>query len=271
MKLAFSNVAWYHKGTDDFIEFIASLGCRGIELAASMIWDEPLNSTHSQRSALRRRIERAGLQVTGLQALLFTRPELLLFGDHEVRENTEDYLTGLMDLCAELGGEVLVFGSPMNRNRGGMPPVEARAVAIDFFGELGIHAEKRGVFFCIEPLGRGETDFINTVAEAEEFISSVGSRGLGLHIDAKGLIDENEVEAPYLKESFSTAKHVHLNDPGLTAPGSTGFDHSKIQRAMEGSGYSRFLSVEMRRVEDDVEGSIKRAAEYVKQIYFRSK
>jgi sugar phosphate isomerase/epimerase len=270
MKLAFSNVAWYPKRIDDFMELIVSLGCRGIELAASMIWDEPVDTTYSQRANLRRKIEGAGLQLTGLQALLFTRPDLMLFGDNVCRRKTVDYLTGLMDICNELGGEALVFGSPRNRNTGGLPAADARRIAIDFFGELGRRAEERRVFFCIEPLGKVETDFINTVADAEELIRLIGSHGLGLHIDAKGLIDEDEVSAPYLTKSFSIAKHVHLNDPGLKAPGSTGFDHRAISRAIAGSGYSRFLSIEMRRVEDEVEGSIKRAIEYVKQIYFRS-
>jgi len=269
MKLAVSNVSWYNNDIDDFIAFISSLDCKGIELAASMIWDEPLDSTYDERKELRRKIEDAGLQLTGLQALLYTHQELALFKGEQSRREMLEYLTGMMDLCHDLGGEVLVFGSPRNRNIGKMPLEKAHSIASEFFHELGRRAWDRGLFFCIEPLGRVETDFINTVYEAEAFIRKEEiSKGLGLHIDTKGLIDEDEVDAPYLSECFSRAKHVHLNDPGLTAPGSTGYDHRLICKRINESDYSRFISIEMRRVDGDVEGSIRKAVEYVKQVYF---
>lgn len=269
MKLAVSNVAWYNNNIDEFIAFISSLGCRGVELATSMIWDEPLEATNFERRELRCKIEDAGLQLTGLQSLLYTHQELVLFKEERFRKEMLDYLTGMMDLCCDLGGEVLVFGSPRNRNIGKTPLEKAHSIAVEFFNELGMRAWDRGLFFCIEPLGKVETDFINTVYEAERFIEEMkNSKGLGLHIDTKGLIDEDEVNAPYLSESFSHAKHVHLNDSGLTAPGSTGYDHRLISKRIKGSNYSRFLSIEMRRVDRDVEGSIQRAVEYVKQVYF---
>lgn len=268
-KLAISNVAWYNNNIEEFITFISSLGCKGIELAASMIWDEPLDATYDERMDLRGKIKDAGLQLTGLQALLYTHQELALFKEERYRKEMLDYLTGMMDLCRDLGGQVLVFGSPRNRNIGKMPLEKAHSIAVEFFHELGMRALDRGLFFCIEPLGKVETDFINTVYEAERFIEEVeASKGLGLHIDTKGLIDEDEVNAPYLSESFSRAKHVHLNDPGLTAPGSSGYDHRLICKRIKGSNYSRFLSIEMRRVDSDVEGSIHKAVEYVKQVYF---
>lgn len=272
MKLAVSNVAWYQKEIDGFLKLLVSLECQGVELAASMIWDEPVDSSRKDRLELRQRIEDAGLKLTGLQALLYTRKDLVLFKDEITNKKILDYLTGLMDVCSDLGGEVLVFGSPRNRNIGKLPREKAYDIALDFFRKVSKRAEERNVSFCIEPLGRTETDFINTVKEAEGLIENIqDSRGLGLHIDAKGLIDENEVSSSYLTESFGRARHVHLNDPGLMPPGSTGYDHKKIRDRMEGSGYSGFVSIEMRRQEPDVKGAIQKAVDYVKEIYFLNK
>ena len=108
MKLAVSNVAWYPKEIDTFLQILSSLKCQGVELAASMLWDEPLESGLKERKKLRRKIEKAGLKLTGLQALLYSHRELLLFKDRETRQKILDYMTGLMDLCSDLGGEVLV-------------------------------------------------------------------------------------------------------------------------------------------------------------------
>lgn len=269
MKLAVSNVCWPSKETESFIDLVAGLACDGIELAASMIWDEPVDSTPAQRTALRRRIEDAGLVVTGLQALLFTHPEIQLMRSEADRRAALDYLAGLAEVCADLGGEVMVFGSPGNRSLGDGDPDEAYRVAVEFFARAGGRAAESGVSLCIEPLGRTETDFINTVAEAERMIADAGDpAGLGLHIDTKGLIDEDEVDAPYLTRSFAKAMHVHVNDPELRPPGSTGFDHAAIRARIDGSGYGRFLSIEMRRQGDDVEGQVRQAVDYVRRVYF---
>jgi len=268
MKLAVSNVSWYPYQIEGFIQLLSSLKCQGIELAASMLWEEPVDSPVKERKELRQKIEDRGLKITGLQALLYTKRELLVFKDKPTRNKILDYFARLMDLCSDLGGEVLVFGAPRNRNIGDVTYDKAYATALDFFYKVGRLAGERGVCFCIEPLGKVETDFINSVQEAEQLIKDAGSEGLGLHIDVKCLIDEKEVQAPYLTESFKAAKHVHLNDPGLMPPGSSGYDHSSIRARMKGSNYSRFVSIEMRRQEPDVEGTIRRAVEYVRKIYF---
>ena len=268
IKLAVSNVAWYPKEIDGLLRLLSSLNCQGIELAPSMLWEEPIDSPAKERLELRRKIEDVGLKLTGLQALLYTRKDLMLFNDEKTRQNTLDYMIKLIDLCSDLGGRVLVFGSPRNRNIGRLAPEEAYTIAIDFFRKVGERAEKRNVFFCIEPLGRTETDFINTVSEAEKLIEDAGNpKGLGLHIDIKGLIEENEVLSSSLTKSFARAKHIHLNDPGLMPPGSTGYDHRKIRERMNGSGYSGFLSIELRRQSPDAEGAIRKAVEYAKRIY----
>ncbi len=268
MKLAVSNIAWYNGCINEFTHFIADLGCSGIELAPSMVWSDPTKSSWKERVELRNSFNDTGLDLTGFQALLFNRQELILFGDEKMRNAMLIFLTELMDLCNDLGGEVLVFGSPRNRNMGKLPKEKARPIALDFFKEIGKRAEERNVFFCIEPLGRVETDFINTVAEAQQFIEDAGNpEGLGLHIDTKELIEENEIIEPYLEESFAHAKHIHISEKDLVCPGSAGFNHSIISKRIKASGYSRFVSIEMRRVEGNVEGSIEQAVEYVKKCY----
>ena len=149
MYLAMSNVAWYHGEIDDFLFLITSLGCQGIELAASMIWDEPVEVSSVERKAFRRKIQDTGLRLTGLQSLLFTHQELTLFSGEFQRRSMLDYLTKMMDLCYDLGGAVLVFGSPRNRNRGHVLIGEADAIAVEFFREIAQRADDRGLFFCI--------------------------------------------------------------------------------------------------------------------------
>ena len=53
-----------------------------------------------------------GVSVVALQALLFGRPDLVLFESPERRSATLDYLEGVLRLASWLGAGPLVFGSP---------------------------------------------------------------------------------------------------------------------------------------------------------------
>jgi D-psicose/D-tagatose/L-ribulose 3-epimerase len=270
MKLSVSNVAWYQGRIDEFLGFIASLGCTGVELGPSMIWPEPVLAPAAARQGLKRSISDAGLELAGIQALLYTRQDLAMFGDAATRGRMLEYLTGMMDLCRDLGGEVMVFGSPRNRTMGTLPRDKARDIALKFFREVGIRAGKRGVYFCIEPLGRTETDFINTVAEAYSLLGETGHpEGLGLHIDIKGLIDEHEVDAPYLVDMFAVAKHIHISEPDLRPVGTGLYDHTAVSRKIRKSGYGRFVSIEMRRKDASVENTIGSSVRYAQEVYLR--
>jgi sugar phosphate isomerase/epimerase len=83
------------------------------------------------------------------------------------------------------------------------------------------------------------------------------------------LRDAKEYDAPYLIDSFSNAKHFHVNDSNLKPPGSTGFDHSLISSILRRSVYSQYISIEMRRIDDYVVGVNKKAVEYVNKTYFQ--
>jgi len=269
MKLAVSNVAWYNGRINEFAPFIAGLGCSGIELALSMVWPDPLKSSKKERADLRNLLIENDLVLTGFQALLYSRPDLVLFGDEKKRNEMLFLLTGLMDICHDIGGEVLVFGSPRNRNAGSMPKEKSRSIALEFFRQLGKKAEERSVFFCIEPLGRAETDFINTVHDAHSFIEELGNpEGLGLHIDTKGIFDEHETDEPYLTNMFSIAKHIHISEPDLKPVGLGHCDHETLSRKIRMSRYNRFISIEMKRNEGNVEKTIASSVSFVKNVYF---
>jgi sugar phosphate isomerase/epimerase len=269
VKLAVSNIAWPSEETDRFLSLLAEEGCGGVEIAASLLWPEPVATRVEERRRVRDRIASRGLAVTGLQALLYTRPELALFADEPTRRRTRDYLVGLMDVCVDLGGGVLVFGSPRNRRTGGRPPSEVQAIAVDFLGGVAAEAAARGVVFCIEPLGASETDFINSTREAKRWLDALGwPRGLGLHVDVKALMEAGETDGDGVVDSFSRATHVHVNDPELQAPGSTGVDHAPVARALAASRYDRFVSIEMRRAASDPEAAVRRAIAFVKGAYF---
>src|SRR5262249_53724170 len=145
MRLAVSSIAW-PSGADDLAASILSAGgAGGVEIAPTKVWPRPLEASAAGVRADRGSWGGRGLPIVALQALLFGRPELVLFGDAPTRRRTLEYLSGMIDLACALGAGALVFGSPKNRLVGDRSRAEAVAIADASFRALGEHAASRGV------------------------------------------------------------------------------------------------------------------------------
>ena len=89
----------------------------------------------------------------------------LLYLNNETRKATVKYICNLANLCSELGGKQLIFGSPKNRLLHGRKYDECTKSAIEDFYYIAEFGKKMGVCFCIEPLGNDETEFIKSLKE----------------------------------------------------------------------------------------------------------
>ena len=83
-------------------------------------------------------------------------------------------MRALCALAAELGASVLVHGSPDQRMFGAGDEHEGRKRGIECFAAVAEAAAQAGVVYCIEPLARRQTQFINTVEEAAEIVRAIG-------------------------------------------------------------------------------------------------
>ena len=122
------------------------------------------------RARLRAQAVDAGIEIIGLHWLLAkTEGFYLTSPDDAVRARTTAYFVALTEACRDLGGRLMVLGSPKQRSR--LPGV-SREQAFDLAAEtlrpvLPV-LESAGVTLCLEPLSPAETDFLNTCDEALE-------------------------------------------------------------------------------------------------------
>ena len=117
MKFAICNETFQDWPFDKAFAFAAECGYTGIEIAPFTIADYVTDITPAQRDEVRRQADRAGLEVVGLHWLLAkTEGFYLTSPDAEVRRSTAEYFGELARLCADLGGKIMVFGSPKQRN-----------------------------------------------------------------------------------------------------------------------------------------------------------
>lgn len=267
MRISVSNIAWDNKELEKHLSLLKDLHCDGVEIAPSCIWKEPIDTTPEEVEYFKKIVTKHGLIIPAFHALLFTRPDLYLFGDKFVRSETILYLKNLIRLAGDLSVKVLVYGSPKSRMIGKNPYDECHSIAVDTFCKLAKEASIHNTCFCIEPLGPSECDFINTADEGYNLVKDVNNPHFGLLLDAKGMVDAKEDFEIVFSKYGGILKHFHVGDPGLAPPGFTGLDHSKIGQSLTKSQYKGFISIEMKRGFGDTKEVIKKAVAYVKEKY----
>jgi sugar phosphate isomerase/epimerase len=227
--------------------YAAECGYQGIEIAPFTIANYVTDISAKRRAEIRRQAERAKLDVVGLHWLLAKTAGLYVTTpDAEIRRRTAVYLGELARFCAELGGKILVLGSPQQRN---LLPGVSRQQAMTYAAEVLSAAmpamEKAGVVLAIEPLGPADTNFILTAAEGVELMKLVNSPHCRLHLDCKAMATEPTPIPDLIRKYRSEFVHFHANDPNLQGPGFGKLDFVPIFQALREVSYSGWISVEV--------------------------
>lgn len=252
--------------------FIAETGYEGIELApftlARRIGEVPVE----RRAEMRKVAEDHGLRIFGLHWLLARTEGLhLTTSDAAVRRATAEYLVELGNACADFGGDLMVFGSPYQRNiEEGMSREQAYANAAEVFRAALPSLEERGVRICMEPLTPAETNFVNTCTDAVELIEMVGRPNFVLHQDVKAMLGAESEPIPTLIDRYkSIVGHFHVNDTNLLGPGMGETDYEPIFRALLESGYDGWVSVEVFDYAPGAEKIARESIAYMRDVLAR--
>jgi D-psicose/D-tagatose/L-ribulose 3-epimerase len=248
----------------------AQLGYDGVEVAPFTLSDTPHELPAARIAELRRIADDAGIVVSGLHWLLIKPAGLSLTDpDRTVRLRTIEVMRRLIGLCAGLGGEYLVHGSPAQRRLPEVNAGEARAWALEAFWLAGEKTATAGLRYCLEPLSRNETNFINTIAEAAEIIETIDRPGLYTMLDASAATRvEADPPAVLARRWLPSGRigHVHLNDISRQGPGQGDTPIAPIMRALADGGYAHWIGIEPFEYVPDGPTSAARAIGYVRGI-----
>ena len=264
LRLAVSNIAWERDDDDRVAELLRREKVEAIEIAPTKWRERPLDATPAEIIAFRREWADRGLRIVSMQALLFGRADLQLFG--ETRRAMSDYLRRMIDFGGAVGAHALVFGSPKNRTRGSLSTSDATQIAADFFRPLGAHAAELGVTLCIEanPPEYG-CDFLTTTAEAVALCDVIDSPGIAINGDLGGMTMSGDDPRATIASAARWLGHFHASEPQLAEIGTTA-DHASAAAGLADIGYGRWVSIEMR---GGGVSAVERAVSYVKRAYGR--
>ncbi len=271
MKLAICNETFKDWPFDRAFAFARELGYGGIEIAPFTIANDAYDISLERRAEVRRQAESAGLEVVGLHWLLaFTKGYYLTTPDRQVRRRTGQYLAELARLCHDLGGKILVLGSPAQRN---LLPGVSHDQAIQYAAEVMVDAlpviEKCGVILAVEPLGPVEGDFLNTAAQAIDLINRLDSPHVKLHLDVKAMSAETEPIPQVIRRGAPYLVHFHANDPNRRGPGMGELDFVPIFQTLREINYQGWVSVEVFDYEPGVERLASESIQYLRRCIER--
>lgn len=247
MKLSLCNEVIRDLPFEAQCEFAAKLGYEALEIAPFTIADDPRNLSRNDMAGIRRALSDTGIRCSSLHWLLVSPEGLSVTSeDAAIHDRTKDILRRLVDMAADLGADVLVHGSPKQRQLEEGRETEGRAQAVACFRAAAEAAEQAGVVYCIEPLADRETNFVNSVDEAAEIVSEVDSPAFRTMVDCAATLSMGDDPARLLDRHLGgdLVAHVQVNDGNRRGPGEGDYRFAPVFQALKRHGYTDWVAVE---------------------------
>jgi sugar phosphate isomerase/epimerase len=229
-------------------DIAAKLGYDGLEVAPVTLSEEPHLLSSPRRRELRRMAEDSGAPVTGLHYLLVAPKGLSITSmNAAVRERTIDVIRRLIALSHDLGGKIIVHGSPAHRRLEPGHEEAGRRYGVECWAAIAKDAEAAGITYCVEPLHQPDANFVNTVEEAIAIVRQINSPAIRTMIDCSAAsIFEKQKVPELIRQWMPTGliKHIHFNDPNRRGPGEGELNFAPIVAALRETGYQGDASIE---------------------------
>jgi len=270
IRFAICNELFQQWPIERVLNYCADVGYEGVEVAPFTLAKDIRELPAARVAAIRKAADEAGIPIIGLHWLLASPEGLSINGPDEAkREVTRDFMFALIRLCSDLGGHVMVFGSPKQRNVAEGDTYEAVwQRSVEMFRVCGDEAARHGVTLALEPLTTKEANFMLTAAETVRLIEAIGSEGVSLHLDVKAMVGQ-EAEPPeaVIRHNAAHLAHFHANDINLRGPGMGDVDFCPIAAVLRDVGYDGYVSVEVFDFEPGPETTATQSLEYLRTVF----
>jgi sugar phosphate isomerase/epimerase len=269
MKFALCNETYGNQEFSKTCDHIAACGYDGIEIAPFTLKDDPRDLTEDEAHSLGEQARSAGLEVVGLHWLLVKPSWLhLTTTDPLLQKDTVAFGQHLARICAAMGGSIMVWGSPQQRNlEEGWDYDEATQRAADTLRKISEVAGHLNVTIAMEPLARKETNFLNTAEQTIRLLNLVDHPACRLHLDVKAMSDEEIPIDQVITSSAPYLAHFHANDPNLRGPGTGEVAYPPIVKALREAKYGGYVSVEVFDYTPDPETIARDSIAFLKEVF----
>lgn len=268
MKLAICNEFFTDWKIEKVFDYAAEIGCEGVEIAPFTLAESVTRVPTSRRKNIFKAAQKSGIEIVGLHWLL-TSPKGLHIShpDNRIRKRTQNYVKALINFCGDIGGKVMIHGSPTQRNiEKGWNREECWKRATDLFSGCTQLMEARNVTYCIEALTTHETNFITCINDALKMVKAVDHPNFQTMLDIKAAATEPKPYLDVISEVGKAMRHVHVNDPNLRGPGFGDLEFAPIIKALRDRAFSGYVSVEVFNFDPDPQTIAARSIGYLRGI-----
>jgi len=193
-----------------------------------------------------KRVQQSTLAARGIHAACCFLPGgLTCVGPSVDDARLDAYAKTAFARAQRVGMETIVFGSGGAR---GIPDGFSRATAqaqfVTVLRRFAPIAARYGVTLVVEPLNRGECNFINTIDDGAEIVNEVDHPHVRLLADLFHMM-RNDEGPDSLTTHGALFAHTHIAEKETrSAPGIKGDDFRPFLRALRAGGYNHRMSLE---------------------------
>ncbi|RIX48511.1 MAG: sugar phosphate isomerase/epimerase [Rhodocyclales bacterium GT-UBC] len=246
MNLSISNLAWDIADDEKIAGLLRARGIDSIDLVPGKYFPSPISTTDDSIFNVRKQWEARGIEIIGMQSLLFGTKGLNIFGVPAIQDEMLLHLAAICRIAAGLTCKYLVFGSPRNRDRSGLSDPEAADTAIHFFRRLADIADAYGVVVCLEPNPTCYgANFMTTSKETALIVNAVDHPAIRMQFDTGAIALNNECPRTVLQECANIIGHIHASEPQLVPLGYGTTDHAEMANAIGQYLPESIVSIEM--------------------------
>lgn len=246
MRIAISNIAWDIAEDEAVAAMLKRYAIDAIDIAPGKYFPLPNEATTEQIQAVKSWWAERGIEITGMQALLFGTTGLNVFGPPESQAALLQHLEGVCRIGGVLGATRIVFGSPKNRDRSQLDDAETATVARQFFRQLGDVAACHGVTICLEPNPTCYgANFMTTSVETAAVVRLVDHPAIGMQFDTGALAINGEDPQTVLGDCAPLIRHIHASEPNLVPLGDGTTAHAAMAAAIGHYLPQHLVAIEM--------------------------
>ncbi len=185
-----------------------------------------------------------GIAAVGTGAGMVKHGLSLTDPDAGQREKAVQFILKMVEFGGRLKAPA-ILGSMQGKWGGDVSRKQALSWLADSLQVIGEAAAKHSVPFIYEPLNRYETNLINRVGEAADWVRANGLNNIVLLADMFHMNIEEVNIADAMRSGGELIGHVHYADSNRRAMGFGHTDPAPVVEALKEIGYSAYLSAEI--------------------------
>lgn len=241
MKVGFNMLLWTGHVTDEdlpMLKAIKKVGFDGVEIPV-------FGGEVADFKKVGKAIKDNGLGCTSV-TVIPDEEHNPISSDSKHRAASVDYLKWAIECSAALGSEVLCgpFYQPLGVFTGVGPTEEEKKRAADVHKRVAEDAAAANVALGIEFLNRFECYFLNTMADAADYVKRVNHPNVGVLYDTFHANIEEKDPVGAITKHISAINHVHISENDRGTPGKGHIDWAGTFKALRSGGYDGWLVIE---------------------------